>query len=189
MAKDKKRDKKNEGKKSRGAGKQKHPGKDSKPGKKKRRADPDASQRVTPYLLYGDVAAALDWLTRAFGFVEFGDRFLGPDGVVQHAAMRTSERGEVLMMGCPGPGYQNPRALGSTTQMLYIEVEDVDSHFARAEQAGAEVVETPGDTFYGHRRYTVEDPEGHQWAFAQHIRDVSAEEMRQAMASESEDVG
>jgi uncharacterized glyoxalase superfamily protein PhnB len=49
-------------------------------------------------------------------------------------------------------------------------VEDVDKHFERAKKAGATVLEEPADTEYGHRRYGVEDPEGHQWYFAQEIR-------------------
>ena len=31
---------------------------------------PVNTPRITPYLLYEDVAAALDWLTKAFGFSE-----------------------------------------------------------------------------------------------------------------------
>jgi uncharacterized glyoxalase superfamily protein PhnB len=48
-------------------------------------------------------------------------------------------------------------------------VDDVDAHFQRAKKAGAHILEEPEDTFYGHRRYGAEDPEGHQWYFAQEI--------------------
>ena len=155
--------------------------KNGKKDKKPKKPDQADSQRLTPYLLYRDVAQALEWLGTAFGFTEYGDRFEGPDGTVQHAAMRTSRKGEILMMGCPGPEYKNPRKIGSSTQMLYINVDDVDAHFRRAVEAGAEILERPTDTFYGDRRYTAADPEGHQWAFAQHVRDVPAEEMKKAM--------
>lgn len=140
-------------------------------------------QRLTPYLLYKDVGKALDWLEKAFGFTEFGDRFEGKDGTVQHAAMRISRGGDILMMGCPGPAYKNPKQLGARTQMLYIDVNDVEKHFARAREAGAKILESPQDTFYGARRYGVEDPEGHQWYFAQEIRKVSSAEMKKAMNS------
>jgi hypothetical protein len=39
------------------------------------------------------------------------------------------------------------------------------------------ILEEPKDQFYGDRRYGAEDPEGHSWFFAQHVRDVSAEQM------------
>jgi uncharacterized glyoxalase superfamily protein PhnB len=94
--------------------------------------------------------------------------------------MQISKGGEVVMMGCPGPDFKNPRKLGTSTQMLYITVDKVDKHFARAKKAGAKVVKKLEDTFYGDRRYGVEDPEGHQWYFAQHVRDVSEEEMQRA---------
>ena len=146
--------------------------------KKKKTQAHSQTQKCTPYLLYKDVGKALTWLRRAFGFTEFGDRFTGPDGTIQHAAMTISEGGEVIMMGCPGPKYKNPKKLGSVTQLLYINVDNVDKHFARAKKAKAKVLDKLEDTFYGDRRYGVEDPEGHQWFFAQHVRDVSPEEMQ-----------
>jgi uncharacterized glyoxalase superfamily protein PhnB len=57
----------------------------------------------------------------------------------------------------------------------------VDKHYARAKKAGAKILEKPADTFYGDRRYGVTDPEGHQWFFAQHVRDVSEAEMKKSM--------
>ena len=136
--------------------------------------------QLTPYLLYKDVGRALGWLRKAFGFREFGDRFLGADGTVQHAAMQLAD-GSVFMMGCPGPKYKNPKKLGAVTQILYVNVDNVDRHFARAKKSGASILEKPADTFYGDRRYGAADPEGHQWYFAQHVRDVPAAEMKAAM--------
>jgi PhnB protein len=123
---------------------------------------------ITPYLLYEDVGAALQWLSKAFGLRKLGRPISGRDGKINHAAMRLGE-GEEIMLGCPGPGYKNPKALGQATQNLYVTVADVDKHFKRAEKAGAKILERPTDTFYGHRRYGAEDPEGHRWYFAQDI--------------------
>jgi len=149
----------------------------------KKKTSKENSQRLTPYLLYKDVGKALTFLSKAFGFVESGDRFTGQDGTVQHAAMKISPDGEIFMMGCPGPKYKNPKKLGSLTQYLYINVDNVDKHFARAKKAGATILEKPADTFYGERRYGVADPEGHSWFFAQHVRNVSPEEMKKAAAA------
>jgi uncharacterized glyoxalase superfamily protein PhnB len=148
--------------------------------KKTKTGPPRNPQKLTPYLLYKDVSRALGFLARAFGFVECGDRFTGKDGTVQHAAMEISPKGELFMMGCPGPKYKTPKKLGSSTAMLYILVDDVDAHFKRAKKAGAKILNKPEDTFYGDRRYGAEDPEGHQWHFAQHVRDVTPEEMKKA---------
>jgi PhnB protein len=149
---------------------------------KKKQPRVSKTQNVTPYLLYSDVAKALTWLGKAFGFLEVGDRFEGKDGTVQHAAMVTQEGGDMIMMGCPGPKYKNPRKLRAATQMLYIYVDNVDKHFARAKKAKPKVLNKLEDTFYGDRRYGVEDPEGHQWFFATQVRKVSSEEMKKAVA-------
>ena len=149
--------------------------------KKKKQAPQQNPQKLTPYLLYKDVGKALDWFSKVFGFVEFGDRFTGEDGTVQHAAMEISPKGEIFMLGCPGPKYKNPKKLGNATALMYLNVDNVDQHFARAKKAGAKILHKLEDTFYGDRRYGAADPEGHQWYFAQHLKDVTPAEMQKAM--------
>jgi uncharacterized glyoxalase superfamily protein PhnB len=134
-----------------------------------------AMPALCPYMLYEDVGAALGWLERAFGLRE-RTRQSGPDGKVAHAEM-TLAAGDgaaagdaaVILMGCPGPQYRNPKRLGGVTQYLYIRVADVDRQFQRAVQAGAVVLEEPADQPYGDRRCGLEDPEGHRWYFASSI--------------------
>jgi PhnB protein len=130
---------------------------------------PENMPRITPYLLYEDVGASLDWLSRTFGLSE-RMRMPGPDGKIMHAEMEYADG--VVMMGNPGPDYQSPASIGHVTQQLYIYVDDVDKHFQHARDAGATIIAEPEDQFYGDRRYGVEDLEGHHWYFAQHVRDV-----------------
>lgn len=140
---------------------------------------PGNMPRITSYLYYEDVAAALSWLARAFGFRE-RVRMPGLDGQIMHVEMQLADG--VVMMGRPGPDYRNPKHLGAVTHSLYVYVyvyvDDVDAHFRRASDAGAKILEQPADQFYGDRRYGAEDPEGHHWYFAQHVRDVPPEEMK-----------
>jgi uncharacterized glyoxalase superfamily protein PhnB len=128
---------------------------------------------VTPYLLYEDVAAAVEWLSGAFGFRE-RLRFPDPDGTITHAEMELN--GGEIMLGHPGPDYKSPKRLGQATQLVHVYVDDVDAHFERARAAGATILAEPKDQEYGDRRYDAEDPEGHMWSFAQHVRDVSPED-------------
>ena len=136
---------------------------------------PEDMPRITPYLLYADVDAALDWLTKAFGFRE-RLRLPGPDGKANHAEMEL--RDGVVMMGNPGADYKNPKAVGHATQLVFVYVDDVDKHFERAKAAGATILAELEDKFYGDRTYNAEDPEGHQWTFAQRVKDVTPEEMK-----------
>ena len=136
---------------------------------------PENTPRVTPYLYYQDVAAALRFLADAFGFRE-KLRMPGSDGKIAHAEMTLGDG--LVMMGCPGADYRNPKRLGQTTQSLYVYVDDVDAHCARAKKAGAKIINEPEDQFYGDRRYGAEDPEGHHWFFATHVRDVAPEDLK-----------
>jgi uncharacterized glyoxalase superfamily protein PhnB len=132
-------------------------------------------QVVTPYLLYEDCEAALEFLSRAFGFEE-SLRYTGEQGYVNHAEMHIGDGG-VIYMGDPGDEYRNPKEVGQETVGIYVEVEDgVDALCDRAREAGAEIVEEPADQEYGHRRFTARDPEGHMWYFAQALRKVAPEE-------------
>jgi uncharacterized glyoxalase superfamily protein PhnB len=99
----------------------------------------------------------------------------GPDGKANHAEVRLGQG--IVMMGHPGADYRNPKRRGGATQLVYVYVDDVDKHFAAAKTAGAQILSEPADQFYGDRTYGAEDPEGHQWSFAQHVRDVAPEDM------------
>ena len=99
---------------------------------------------ITVYLYYEDVAGALKFLAKAFGFKKSGAAMKGPDGKLRHAAMKLGD--DLIMMGFPGPQYRNPKRLGQVTQSLYINVDDVDKHSERARKAGATIIEEPQST-------------------------------------------
>ncbi len=115
-------------------------------------------QTIYPYLLYDDAAGALDFLARAFGFeetlrTENGDR-------VAHAEMRLGQ-GQI-MLGQP----QQPV---NGAAIVYVYVDDVDAHFARARAGGATIEHEPRDEPYGDRVYAARDPQGHSWYFGQKL--------------------
>ena len=135
---------------------------------------PEDMPRITPYLLYENLTEAITWLTKAFGLEE-RMRINAPDGRANHAELMLADG--LIMVGEPGGDYQNPKHSGHVTQQVYVYVDDVDTHCAQAKAAGATIFEEPDDTFYGDRRYGVEDCEGHHWHFATHVRDVAPEDM------------
>lgn len=137
----------------------------------------EKSPSIMPYLYYEDVAGALVWLARTFGFREREKETMrGPEGRVVHAAMELGAG--VVMMGCPGPDYKSPKRIGHVTQNLYVYVDDVDRHFEHAKRAGATILAGIEDTFYGDRRYGAEDLEGHHWYFAQKVHEMAPEEWK-----------
>ncbi|MGH8996668.1 MAG: VOC family protein [Acidimicrobiales bacterium] len=114
---------------------------------------------LCPYIYYEDIGAALDFLATAFGFEE-RMRQVGEDGTFGHCEMQVGD--SVIMMGAP-PGFKAP--VDPITVGLYVAVDDVDAHHARARDAEANIQTEPEDMPYGVRSYGVLDPEGHQWWF------------------------
>ena len=73
-------------------------------------------------------------------------------------------------------GQRIPPAAGSVTQIIKVRVADVDAAFARARDAGAQVITEPTTYEYGERSCELEDLAGHRWEFTQTVRDVQPEE-------------
>jgi uncharacterized glyoxalase superfamily protein PhnB len=138
------------------------------------------AQRIVPFIAYEDAAAAIDWLTAAFGFRESGERMTDENGVVGHAEMELE--GARIMLATPSPHYRGPRRHAQECEQarkwldnpwvvdgLFVEVDDVAAHHERAVAAGANVVRGLDEPGIGFRIYTVEDLEGHRWMFGQRL--------------------
>ncbi len=128
--------------------------------------------RITPHLFYDDVAAAIDWLVKAFGF-EIRLRMTDKAGAVVHGEVDLKDSLVMLGLAAEVEAWESPRTLGGrVSQRLYVFVDDVDAHYERALSAGAEIIREPADQYWGDRVYECIDPEGHRWKFAQHLWDV-----------------
>lgn len=121
---------------------------------------------ICPYLYYEDGVAAMDWLTKAFGFRE-RMRTVNTEGGLGHAEMELGDG--VIMMGSP-PDHKSPSHLGQVTVGIYVHVQDVDGHYEQAKSAGADIDGPPTDQPYGVRSYSARDCEGHQFWFSQPLR-------------------
>lgn len=133
---------------------------------------PSDMPRITPHLFYDDVAAALDWLVKAFGF-EIRLRMTDDNGAVVHGEVELKESLVMLGLAAEVDAWESPRTLGGrVSSRLYVFVDDVNAHYERALSAGAKIIREPADQFWGDRVYECIDPEGHRWKFAQHLWDV-----------------
>ncbi len=146
---------------------------------------PEGNQRIIPYLSYADAPAAVEFLCRAYGF-EAGMQMEMGGGVLGHAELHLGGNVVFLATAFDEMGQASPSNLAAVHGQVMVYVDDVDAHYERAAAAGAEISEAPADQFYGDRSYRSTDPEGHQWVFSQHIRDVSPEEMAAAAAAMAE---
>lgn len=138
---------------------------------------PEGYHAVTPYLVVGNGAAAIDFYKTAFGADEIF-RMADPSGKVMHAEIRISDSRIMLADECPEMGAKAPTAFGGTPVSVYLYVDDVDSVAAQAIAAGAKEMRPVQDQFYGDRTGTFTDPFGHIWHIATHKEDVPMDELR-----------
>lgn len=137
--------------------------------------------RISSSIFYDDAAAAIDWLSRAFGF-ETRLRIDGEGGRIEHSQLvfggglvMVSSSGGSSSPKAPVPGKSPRSSEGVNTQIMAIFVDDVDAHCERARAAGATIIDEPtttdyGDDYWSDRSYRAADPEGHHWWFMQRMR-------------------
>lgn len=117
---------------------------------------------VIPELAYPDVRTAVEWLCQAFGFVErlrIGD----------HRSQLSFGDGSIIVVGRTSGSLASSPMPGHA---VMVRVADVDRHYERANQSGAQVSGPPADYPYGERQYGAVDIGGHAWTFSQTIADI-----------------
>ena len=142
---------------------------------------PAGYPRVTPYLIVDGASAAIDFYCSVLGATE-RMRMAAPDGKVGHAELEIGNSVIMLADEHPEIGAVGPKTVGGSPVSLHLYVEDVDSVFQTAIDAGAEQTQPLEDKFYGDRSGGFKDPFGHQWHVASHVEDVPSEEMEKRAA-------
>jgi uncharacterized glyoxalase superfamily protein PhnB len=137
---------------------------------------------LTPHLVCAKATEAIEFYKAAFGAVEHG-RLTTPQGALLHAMLQIGDSPLMLVDEFPDWGALGPKTLKGSPVTIHLYVEDVDAAVKRAVDAGAKITMPVDDMFWGDRYGKVEDPFGHQWSLATHIRDVPAEEMEKVAAS------
>ena len=149
--------------------------------KSKVKAIPDGMHSVTPHLVCAGAAEAIEFYKKAFKAVEIA-RMPGKDGKLMHAMIRIGDSAVMLMDEFPDWKAFGPKALKGSPVTIHLAVEDADAVAAQAVAAGARITMPIADMFWGDRYGVLEDPFGHLWSVGTHMRDVSPQEMQEAMA-------
>ncbi len=146
----------------------------------KTKAIPDGMHSVTPHLVCAGAASAIEFYKKAFNATEVA-RMPGPDGKLMHASIRIGDSAVMLVDEMPQHGALGPKALKGSPVTIHLYVEDADAIAAQAVAAGAKSVMPVSEIFWGDRYGQIEDPFGHRWSIATHVRDVPPEEWPKAM--------
>jgi len=111
---------------------------------------PDGWHDVTARIVVDDVTGLVEFLRRGFGAT-------GEVQPERPAVLRIGD--SVVMISSAGPRKSCPA-------FLYVYVDDADTTYRRAIDAGARSLEEPANTPYGDRRGMVEDAWGNVWQIA-----------------------
>ena len=137
---------------------------------------PEGMHTVTPHLVCAGAAEAIVFYKKAFNAVEI-TRIPGQQGKLIHAHIRIGDSSVMLIDEFPEWNSFGPKALKGSSVTIHLYVEDADAFVKRAVEAGAKIIMPLDDMFWGDRYGVIEDPFGHRWSVATHIRDVSPEEL------------
>jgi uncharacterized glyoxalase superfamily protein PhnB len=142
---------------------------------------PAGMHTVTPHLVCAGAAEAIEFYKKAFGAVELM-RLPGRQGRLMHACILIGDSPVMLVDEMPEWGSFGPKSLKGSPVTIHLFVENVDAVMASAVNAGAKVTMPVADMFWGDRYGKVEDPFGHYWSVATHMRDLSPQEIQREMA-------
>ena len=136
---------------------------------------------ITPHIVVRGAEDAVAFYLNAFGAEEVS-RIPVPDGRLMSVQLRID--GDLLHIAdeFPEMGVLAPPSIGGTPVVLALEVADADAVFEQAVTAGAAIRQPLADMFWGDRHGQLEDPFGHRWNIAQHLRDVPHDEVVAAAA-------
>src|ERR1700722_5143684 len=117
----------------------------------------DATIHSTASMLaYDDTAAAQEYLVRVFGLTAASTTVHTEGSSYRQVRAGT----QVVGLAPVEEGMTSPRLAGAPTGMTIVTVDDVDAHYARSVEAGAEIVDPLADKEWGIREYGGRDPGG-----------------------------
>lgn len=145
------------------------------------KAIPDGYHALTPYLALSDASKAIAFYKEALGATELY-RLSMPNGRIAHAELQVGDSRIMVSDEAPEWGNKSPKTIGGSPIALCIYTADVDGAAARFVKAGGKTLRPLENQFYGDRSGRFQDPEGYTWTLAQHVEDVSPDEMQKRMA-------
>jgi PhnB protein len=124
---------------------------------------------VYPYLTVKGGRAAIDFYTKAFGAKEEYCNVAEDKARIMHARIRVN--GAAILLSDDFPEFRGGVAApppGGVT--IHLEVDNADTWWKRAVDAGSTIIMPLADQFWGDRYGQLADPFGHKWSIASPIR-------------------
>jgi PhnB protein len=141
---------------------------------------PHGMHTATMCLTVKNSNAAIDFYKKVFDAQELF-KMAGPDGKsVMHAEVKIGDSIIMLNDEMPQMGCMSPQSVGGASSGIYLYVNNVDATLKKASENGAKIKMPAMDAFWGDRMGNIEDPFGHNWTVATHIKDMTPDEIAKA---------
>ncbi|WP_263352614.1 VOC family protein [Acidicapsa acidisoli] len=123
---------------------------------------PEGYHSVQPYLMFVNTREAMAFFAKVFGAKE-KLCMQSPEGRVHHAEIAIGD--SVVMMADENPAIEAFAAshYGGSPVSVMVYVDDCDTTYAKALEAGATSLREPADQPYGDRMAGILDPFGYKW--------------------------
>lgn len=144
---------------------------------------PEGYYSVTPYLIFNDAGAAIEFYQQAFDATEVL-RLAAPDGRIGHAEIMIGDSHVMLADEHPEMNARSVQSIGGSPVSFMLYVADVDAQVEQAVNAGAKLTRPVADQFYGDRTGGVADPFGYNWYLATHVEDIAPDELERRVAAQ-----
>ncbi len=141
---------------------------------------PDGYHSITPMLIVKDGLKAIEYYKKVFGAIDKGTMMMPDNKSVAHAELMIGDSKIMLSNEFPEMKSLSPTSIGGSPVSLYLYVDDAYKTFNLAVAEGGKSLFPVKDQFYGDRHGSIQDPFGHIWSIATHIKDLTKEEMKKA---------
>ena len=149
---------------------------------------PRGYRTATPCLTVFDVDSAIAFYQAAFGAEMLTRQTAEDEFSAVHATIKIGNSILIVNREAPAQGLFSPASLGGAGAQVHLYVDDVDTSWERALEAGAQIAVPLHDAHWGDRGGVLIDGNGHLWSLASRIENVSQDEIarRAKMAREAE---
>ena len=136
---------------------------------------------LSPTLMVRDMEKSIEFYTETLGF-ENTFKMPDPEGNLIHANLVW--KNVHIMLG-PTTWLAEElipyRGAGVDFYILSDADNDIDAYYTMLKEKGVNIVKEIEDQFWGDRMFSIKDPDGYQLTFAKTLREVSPEEMMEAI--------
>jgi PhnB protein len=138
---------------------------------------PRGYRTATTCMTVFDIDSAVAFYQAAFGAELLTRQHAADETVAMHATIKIGNSIIALNREAPEQGLLSPASQGIYSNQVHLYLDDVDTSWERAIEAGAQIHTPLYDAYWGDRSGILLDGNGYLWSMASKIENVSQEEI------------